>query len=244
MLTNGEVRNSKSATTVFFEKKEVSKTLKKPAKRQREEDACEGVNATTMISPQSTGNANVHIAIGITDTRSKEKTALKLNNLNDKKARFESHKSFLTRCYEEKIIPNGLKIYVEPSIGNHDDDFLKKWFDILETCSFQLMEHTINFSKKTITNVSEEIETTHQDLSKKLDQNEKEEILSTLKKNDDVNRKHLQLRKQKKFNFLKYNPKSNNNERNEIDQLSNSKDSKVNKKSYAGVLKNKSKTDV
>ena len=69
MLTNGEVRNSKSATTVFFEKKEVSKTLKKPAKRQREEDVCEGVNANTTISPQSTGNANVHIAIGITDTR-------------------------------------------------------------------------------------------------------------------------------------------------------------------------------
>ena len=56
--------------------------------------------------------------------KEKENIAYKLNNLKDKLARYDSHKSFLTRCFQEKIIPNALLIDVEPSIGNHDEDFL------------------------------------------------------------------------------------------------------------------------
>ena len=50
----------------------------------------------------------------------KEKLALKLDRLNDKKCRFESHEAFLNKCIDNNIVPNGLKVYVEPSIGNRD----------------------------------------------------------------------------------------------------------------------------
>ena len=49
-----------------------------------------------------------------TSKENKNKTAerldFRLNFLQDKIARFESHKSFLKRCHDEKVIPNGLRI--------------------------------------------------------------------------------------------------------------------------------------
>ena len=41
-----------------------------------------------------------------------------------------------------------------------------------------------------------------------LDRSEREEIVSTLKKNNELNRKHLQQRKIKKFNYIKFKPKN------------------------------------
>ena len=41
-----------------------------------------------------------------------------------------------------------------------------------------------------------------------LDRSEREEIVSTLKKNNELNRKHLQQRKTKKFNYIKFKPKN------------------------------------
>ena len=69
----------------------------------------------------------------------KEKLALKLNSLNDKKTRYESHKSFVTKCQKEKVILQGLSIYVEPSIGNQDSEFLETWHERLQFFSLPLM---------------------------------------------------------------------------------------------------------
>ena len=44
--------------------------------------------------------------------------------LKEKHARYESHKEFLTRCISEKLVPNGLKLELERTIGNHDQEFL------------------------------------------------------------------------------------------------------------------------
>ena len=51
--------------------------------------------------------------------------ATKLDRNSDKEARFKSHKDFLTRCLKENVIPFGLGLQLEPSIGNHDDEFCK-----------------------------------------------------------------------------------------------------------------------
>ena len=53
-------------------------------------------------------------------TNNKEQVALKLNRLKDKVTSCESHKDFLTRCIAEKLIPKGLKLELEPTIGNFD----------------------------------------------------------------------------------------------------------------------------
>ena len=58
------------------------------------------------------------------NTHQKEKVAFKLSFSNDKKARCESHYAFLTRCQKENIIPDSLKVYLEPSISNHSEEFL------------------------------------------------------------------------------------------------------------------------
>ena len=55
--------------------------------------------------------------------------AVKLNILKSKQARYESHKSFLARCLEVKIIPKGLVLDLEATTGNQVQEFLDSWFD-------------------------------------------------------------------------------------------------------------------
>ena len=43
-----------------------------------------------------------------------EKRIFKLNTLEDKSARYQSHMDFLNKCIDEKLVPNGLKIELEP----------------------------------------------------------------------------------------------------------------------------------
>ena len=50
--------------------------------------------------------------------KKKEYLAIKLDKLNENKRRFESHENYLSKCLTNNLIPNRLKVYVEPSIGN------------------------------------------------------------------------------------------------------------------------------
>ena len=60
----------------------------------------------------------------------------------------------------DKIIPCGLSVYVEPSIGNQDKAFLKTWHENLQSFSLTLMSQLIYFCDQTINKVNEEIEKT------------------------------------------------------------------------------------
>ena len=53
---------------------------------------------------------------------------MKLNLLKDKNARYQSHREFLLQCIKSKPKPKGLKIELEPTIGNHDQEFLDMWY--------------------------------------------------------------------------------------------------------------------
>ena len=103
----------------------------------------------------------------------------------------------MSKCCRDKIIPHGLSIYVEPSIGNQDEAFLETWQENLQSFSLTLMSQVITFCDQTI-KVHEEIEKTKVELHAKLDRNEREEIISTLEKNDELNRKH----KEKQRNLI------------------------------------------
>ena len=62
-----------------------------------------------------------------TDTQSgmrRDQLAFKLYKYEDKITRYESHKEFLSRCVKEQAIPRELKIEIEPTIGNHDKEFV------------------------------------------------------------------------------------------------------------------------
>ena len=69
------------------------------------------------------------------------------------------------------------------------------------------MEDVIVFCDKTAAKVSSEISATESELNKKLQQEERQAIHETLKRNDGINRKFLQQKKNKKFNYLKSKPK-------------------------------------
>ena len=47
-----------------------------------------------------------------------------LNRLKDKQVKFESHKKFLLHCITGGLTPKRLELMLEPTIGNHDQNFL------------------------------------------------------------------------------------------------------------------------
>ena len=147
-------------------------------KRQREEIDNPVIVVNTPDEIVKTFKAN-NISY---NTHQKEKAAFKLNYLNDKKARHESHYEFITRCQKEKIIPDGLKVYLEPSIGNHSEQFLNNWHERLQSFSLTLMSDVLTFCEKTIETVSIEIKQTQKELNNKLENEEREEINATFKK--------------------------------------------------------------
>ena len=88
---------------------------------------------------------------------------------------------------------------MERSTGNQDEAFLETWHENLQSFSLTLMSQVITFCDQTINKVNEEIEKTKVELDAKLDRNEREEIIFTLEKNDELNIKHLQQRKNKEI---------------------------------------------
>ena len=108
-----------------------------------------------------------------------------------------------------------------------------------------LKPEVITFCDQTINKVNEEIEKPKVELHTKRDRNEREEITSTLEKNDELNRKHLQQRKTKKFNYLKFKPKNQSpSEENEEIIHTEKRTNEHHKPSYAAVLKRRSNTNL
>ena len=89
-----------------------------------------------------------------------EQTALKLNRLKEKAARYESHKDFLSRCVAEKLVPKGLKLELEPTLGNHDQEFLDNWFSKLNEFSLILLNHIVSYCGKTLEKTNNDISAT------------------------------------------------------------------------------------
>ena len=167
------------------------------------------------------------------------------NKSKEKLARYKSHRSFLTICHEEKVIPQGLSIYIEPSIGNQDIEFIETWHERLQGFSLTLMLEVINLCDRTIENISEGIAKTKRELNQQLNDNEREEIIAASQRNDEVNKKHLEQRKRKKFNYLKYKPKTENpfETRKSSDQPERPT-IEHQKPLYSSVLKRKSNTNL
>ncbi len=82
----------------------------------------------SLLSSSSSTGTVVEVtredANAFNQTENTEKLALKLNNKYDKLARYKSHLELLSTCVQEKLIPRGFQIQLDPSIGNHDEAFL------------------------------------------------------------------------------------------------------------------------
>ena len=80
-----------------------------------------------------------------------------------------------------KITPHGLSVYVEPSTGNQNEEFIETWHKNLQSFPLTLMLQVITFCDQTINKANEEIEK-KVELHAKLDRDEREEIIFALER--------------------------------------------------------------
>ena len=182
-MSTGNTRRSESATIFDTFRKEKDSTNhgnKPPSKRLREDD-----NPAILVSEASTStliadNLKKDQNFLITPTfaeRHKEQQTMKLNCLKDKNAQYQSHREFLSQCIESKLIPKGLKLELEATIGNHDQEFLDTWYSNLQEFSLTLMKGIRKSCDKTIAHIN----STENALKQNMEKEEFREILKTLK---------------------------------------------------------------
>ncbi len=136
--------------------------------------------------------------------KEKDKLAFRLDRLNDKKCRFESHEAFLKKCIENNLVPNGLKVYVEPSIGNRDDTFLALWHERLDTFSRTLTNDVIQYCEQEVEKTKTEIAECSDRFKALVTPPVFSNISKTIETNEKTRVNELTQRKNRKFYKLKY----------------------------------------
>ena len=144
--------------------------------------------------------------------KNKEQIALKLNQLKDKVVRYKLHKDFLSQCIAEELVPKGLKLELEPTIGNYDQEFVDTWYSKLKTLSLTLKKDIVAHCDKTIVKTEDNIKDTETHLKNTTEREEYQGIEKTIKNNEANTKRLLQQRKFKKFNYLKYKQNSTTKE--------------------------------
>ena len=240
-MSSGEVRRSQSAS-FFRSSKKTGEEINQRSKRLRaEEENTPGIvldapSTSTLVEEEPRPNINLLMT---DEQREKQTTylAVKLNRLQDKNTRFESHKDFLSQCIKEKLVPKGLELILEPTIGNHDQEFLDNWYSKLKQFSLSLMEDIVQFCEKTIDKTTQELATTESSLKANTHKNRFQEIKTEIMKNEESSKKLLKQKKFKKFNTLKYKPiipsHNNNNQEEEVSQ------DKPRRQLYSSITKRK-----
>lgn len=84
---------------------------------------------------------------------SSEDERIKLEKLKQKKIRLLMHGTTLSEYWKSKKIPRGLRIQKVPTTGKNSEPFVKKWSEILNKCSLDLMLLVID----TVTEEAEQV---------------------------------------------------------------------------------------
>ena len=113
-------------------------------------------------------------------------------------ASYSSHIGFLKECRESKVIPKGLKIDVEPSIGNQDEHFCSKWFARLEEFSLTLISDIIEYSESIEDDTNKRISEETASLRNTMNEGDFKEIKEIMSSNAEQRRKRLSITKRKK----------------------------------------------
>ena len=129
-----------------------------------------------------------------TDEDTGERLGQKRNRQNNKAARYESHKKFLEKCIQEKLIPEGLRLQLEPAIGNYDD-FLHDWYVKLETFSLELITDVVEFCNKTLATIGKSIKEIEAELKIMIDAKEFASVRETIALKKEETSKALEIRK-------------------------------------------------
>lgn len=187
----------------------------KQGKRPREEFETPSVRLESPTASDATLEAQVSVLEIATHTYEqptfefeKNRAAVRLDRLTDKIDRYTSHDEFLRKCIDHKVIPLSYQVFLEPSIGNHDEIFLKGYHEMLAGFSNQVMEYTANYCKEKIT----VFETQQQKDTRLLSAGNSTEVFTEIKKALATNQakrvKTLKDIKERKFIRLKYHTNS------------------------------------
>jgi hypothetical protein len=179
-------------------------------------DGLSATESTTSIPELRVNDINVNsndtIITSAQLNKEKEHLAFKLDKLHDKAGRYESHVAFLKKCLDSNVTPNGLRVYVEPSIGNRDDEFLQSWHEHLNEFSRTLTRSVIEYSEKTVENTKKEIAEATEKLKSLVSTPAFTEIKNALTRNDNTRNNELTSRKNRKFYRLKYGERERDRE--------------------------------
>ena len=217
-MSQKEATRSQSATTLVESNtsRAHNSTILRAFKRLREDSS--SAESSTAQLPSIIINAHPFNSNALTTVVSTEQVintdkgdflATKLDRLHDKNERYKSHKDFLVKCLEGNIIPKGLRLDLEPSIGNHDEEFLNKWYGKLEESSKSFMNDVISFCDKTLTETEAKITDTDKQLLSNIQNNEYVAIKDTINTNNEMRNQTFKQRKMKKYHSLKYTKKDN-----------------------------------
>ena len=130
---------------------------------------------------------------------------IRLERLRDKSDRYSSHIQFLKECRETNVIPKGLKIDIEPSIGNNDEKFCKLWFSRMEQFSKILITDIITYSEGVENTTAIKIDEETAFLRTNMTADEFKECEDKLDYNSTQRRSRLAATKRKKYHHLRYN---------------------------------------
>ena len=111
--------------------------------------------------------------------------------MKDKNARYQSHTEFLLECTESRLIPKGLKLELEPTIGNHDQEFLDMWYSNLQEFSLILMKGIVTFCDKTISETAAHVTSTEKALKQNMEKEEFQKIKETISRNEKATKRIL-----------------------------------------------------
>ena len=165
------------------------------------------LRVTTSTFGETSSNDSMITVIDTQKDGRIRRAARNLDRLNDKQARFESHKQFLERCITASVIPKGLQIELEPSIGNHNEEFLAKWNEKLTRFSRELTQDVIEFCGTTVAETATLISEAKEDLKQCAAADQVKDINETLEKNQSDRTQQLRRNKDRKFYKLKFNMK-------------------------------------
>ena len=126
---------------------------------------------------------------------------------------YQSHRECLSQCIESKLIPKGLKFELEPTIGNHDQEFLDTWYSNLQEFSLILMKGIVKFCDKTISETAAHINSTQNALKQNMENEEFQKIKERISRNEEATKRVRKQRKFKKFNYLKHKPDTERNKK-------------------------------
>ena len=95
----------------------------------------------------------------------------------------------MSKCIQEDLVPKGLEITLEPTIGNFDQEFVDKWYTNLKQFSIALMKQIVAYCDKTEQKTQKNINETEAILKQELKKEDYQEIKNTITSNETATKK-------------------------------------------------------